>query len=142
MPHNGILTTQGQRRVAFFGIIVVIWGVQRSRTRLEALPQNNDYPMPWQGPNSGASHEIAKLCQIVCQLHELIREYVWKIRRLSILNFVSEVVISRVRFRFVDSLDMAPRDLYPGCQGMGYRPWAQPSTVTDQADQSLQFRYF
>ena len=59
------------------------------------------YPMPRQGAHSGASHhDIAKTCQTVCRLHELIREQVWKIRRLSILAFNSEVGISR----FVDSL--------------------------------------
>ena len=40
-------------------------------------------------------------------------EQVRKIRTLSILKFISEVVISRVRFIYVDNFDMAPRDLHP-----------------------------
>ena len=62
------------------------------------------YPMPWQGPISGASHDIAKLCiYVVRRLQELIWEHGCKIRRLSILKYISELVISRVRSINVDS---------------------------------------
>ena len=38
--------------------------------------------MPWQGAYSGASHrDVAKTCRIVCRLHVLLREQVWKSRR-------------------------------------------------------------
>ena len=54
------------------------------------------YRMPWQGPDPAATHDIANLRQAVCRLPELIRERVWKTRKLFILRFLSEVVISHV----------------------------------------------
>ena len=47
--------------------------------------------MPWQGPNSRATHDIAKPCQVECRL--LIRKHVWEIRVLSTPKFFSEVVM-------------------------------------------------
>ena len=54
------------------------------------------YPMPWQGPNSRATHDTATLYHAVCRLHELILKHVlvWEVRMLFILNLFSEVVIS------------------------------------------------
>ena len=51
-------------------------------------------PCPGRIQIQGATHNIAELCQLVCQSHELILEHVWKIRMLLILIFLSEVVIS------------------------------------------------
>ena len=59
--------------------------------------------MPWQGPISGVTHDIVELCLAVCRLHELMREHVWKIRMLFILNILSQVVISHICFTNVDS---------------------------------------
>ena len=60
------------------------------------MPAINTYMASWpvdphaaslnpKGPNSGVTQDILNLCQVVCRLHELIREHVWKIRMLSIL---------------------------------------------------------
>ena len=69
------------------------------------MSQRSEYLSPaWHGPNSGATHEIAKLCQVARRLHDLILEQVWKIRRLLILESFSEVVISHVYLTNVDSL--------------------------------------
>ena len=37
-----------------------------------------EYPMHWQGVNSGATPEFSNFYLAVCRLHELIRERVWK----------------------------------------------------------------
>ena len=55
-----------------------------------------DYPMPWQSPMSGVTHDIVKLCLAVCRLHELTEEHVCKMRRLFILNILSQVVNSHL----------------------------------------------
>ena len=67
--------------------------------------------MPWQGSGSSSeiNNDITKVCQTVYQVYALMWERVWKIRRSSILKFISEVVISRLRRQS----DSAPRDLYP-----------------------------
>ena len=61
-------------------------------------------PCPGRVQIRGATYNIAMLCQAVCRLHELIREHVWKVRMLSILALVSEVVISHVDSTDVDIL--------------------------------------
>ena len=66
--------------------------------------QNSFYLMPWQGPNSGATQAIARLCQAVCRFHELMREHGRKIRMFFILSPLSEVVISHVYLTNVDGL--------------------------------------
>ena len=81
---------------------------------------NLSYPMPWQGPNSGASHDVANLCQAVCRLHELIREHVGEIRRAfhSKIHFRSRDIAPS--FYICRQSDMALRNVRPACQGMGY----------------------
>ena len=84
--------------------------------------QDKSYPMPWQGAYSGASHhDIAKPCRIVCRLHELIREQVWKIRRPFHSNIYFRSRDLARSFYIRRQFEMAPRNVRPACQGMGYK---------------------
>ena len=74
--------------------VLRVWNAPRLAQVLDG-----DYPMPWQGSIAGAIHDIAKISQVVYRLQELIPKGVWKIRVLSILEFLFEVVISHVCFQ-------------------------------------------
>ena len=98
---------------SFYSLLLARFGQKR-----EADEFSGCIPCPGRVQIQG---HIAKLCQVVCRLHELIQEHVWKVRRLSILDFISGIVISRVRSVLFDNFDMAPRDLHPACQSMEYQ---------------------
>ena len=80
----------------------------------EAPMLRNAYtmPCPGRGPNSGATHDIAKLCQAVCRLHELIRE-----NQFVIHSFRSRDL---AHLFYKHGFNMAPRDLHAACRVLGY----------------------
>ena len=62
----------------------------------------HDQRMTFSTDRSENTHDLANQCQVICRLHDLIREHVWTIRMLSILKLVSQVVIPHVCFTQVN----------------------------------------